>query len=224
MQRSNNANERGRSSGCGFPRFAVLLSVAGAAILFALSAGVGSATSTPNVSHGLPLTIKPPARVPVNHNFNVPVIWSWKCTASSAPPPWVVTLRWEVAPAWNGGPVSAGGSPPFAFGKHSQAFTLKVANACDKSQRAAVLKRLSKDVKLLVQIGGNLQAGGGGLAITQEGGFRNHDPKLGPIGEARAFHLGVTITQGKWTLLDTKVCSYSQTGFDLAEKGVLCWG
>jgi hypothetical protein len=223
MQRSDNPNEQGRSGGCGFSRVLVLLPAGGAAILFALFAGVGSATSTPNVSHRLPVTIKPPARVPVNHNFNVPVIWSWNCTASSAPPPWVVTLRWEVAPAWNGGPVSAG-SPPFTFSKHSQAFTLKVGNACDNSQRAAVLKRLSKDVKLLVQIGGDVQAGGGGLAITQEGGFRNHDPKLGPIGEAQAFHLGVTITQGKRTLLDTKICSYSQTGFDLAEKGVLCWG
>jgi hypothetical protein len=201
--------------------------VAGVGILFTLFLAAGSATSVLNASRGAPLTIKPPAPVPLNHGYGVPLAWSWKCTASSRLTPWTVTVRWEVAPPWNGGPVSqAGGSPPFTF-KHSQVFTLKVGDACNQAPGSAVAKgvtkRLSKDVKLLVQIGGSVTAGGGGLALTQIGGFRNHDPKLGPIDEAQAFHLELTITQGKRTLLDTKLCSYSQAGFDLAEKGVSCW-
>jgi hypothetical protein len=201
----------------------VRLPAAGVAILLTLFAAAGSATSAVNASRGAPLTIKPPAPVPLNHGYGVPIAWSWKCTASSPLTPWTVTVRWEVAPPWNGGRVSpTGGSPPFTF-KHSQAFTLKVADACNHAPGSGVTKRLSKDVKLLVQIGGSVKAGGGGLALRQIGGFRNHDPKLGPIDEAQAFHLELTITQGKRTLLDTKLCSYSQAGFDLVEKGVSCW-
>jgi hypothetical protein len=223
MQRSDDPNVRRRPGGGTLGRPGVRLSAAGVAILLALFAGAGSATSALNAPHGAPFTIKPPAPVLLNHGYGVPIDWSWKCTANSRLTPWILTVRWEVAPPWNGGPTSpTGGSPPFRF-MHAQAFTVKVGDACDHSPGSGFVKRLSKDVKLLVQIGGSVSAGGGGLALTQVGGFRNHDPKLGPIDEAQAFHLELTITQGKRTLLDTKLCSYSQAGFDLVEKGVFCW-
>jgi hypothetical protein len=127
--------------------------------------------------------------VPLNHGYGVPITWSWKCTASSPLTPWIVTVRWEVAPPWNGGPTSpTGGSPPFRF-KHAQAFTVKVGNACDHSPRTGLVKRLSNDEKLLVQIGGNVKAGGGGLALTQEGGFRNQQTALFSANAERVFRI-----------------------------------
>jgi len=221
-EQSGDLNGKGSSDGCGSGRDRRLLMAGGAAILFVLVVGTAGARSGTNASRGAPLTIKPPASVPLNTNYDVPVTWSWRCAAGSVPPPWVLTIRWEVAPAYKGGPLVTGGKPPFKFSRGSRAFSLKVRNACDAGQGVSVRKRLSKDVTLIVTIGGAVQSGGG-LTVEQRGGFRNHDPSLGPVGEAQAFHLGLTIRQGTRTLLDTKLCSYSQTGFSLVEPGVLCW-
>jgi hypothetical protein len=179
-----------------------------------------SATATLNAASGTPLVIKTP---PVRRfpgvkviQYDAPVRWTWACSAESDPAPVTATIRWEVEtralPLF-----SRGGKPPFKFTKRAKSFTVTSAEPCDFLQAGEVVKALPHGAKLTVQVFGKVEAGSGVLYLLQRGGFRRGRSPA-------AFHLGVTLRQGSRTLLDRKLCSWSQTAFLLADRaGVTCW-
>jgi|tagenome__1003787_1003787.scaffolds.fasta_scaffold20905758_2 hypothetical protein len=170
---------------------------------------------------GTPIAIKPPPvrRFPgvKTDQYDAPVVWTWRCTAESDPAPLVVSLRWEVDPR-SLPAFSKGGHEPFRFTKHAKTFAVTAADACDPRQGANAIHPLPHGARLRLRLGGSAQAGGGSASLLLRGGFRTAS------GSAAAFHLGVTMRQGRRTLLDVKLCSWQQTGFVVAKgSGVSCW-
>jgi hypothetical protein len=107
------------------------------------------------------------------------------------------------------------------FSKRAKAFTLTAGDSCDLRQAGIIEARLPQNAKLKVIAGGNVSSGSGTLIVLLRGGFRRTgDVIRGP----EPLHLGITLAQGARTLVDTKICSWNQTGFVLASgSGVSCW-
>jgi hypothetical protein len=176
-----------------------------------------SGDTTLNGSKGKPLVVTQPPGT--KKQYDNPIIWGWRCTADSDPIPQLLTLRWESDPR----PLPLffrGGKPPFKFTKRAKTIKVTTADPCDGHQVGGFLKkRLAKNAKLSVILGGNATTGAGGLLVKFGGEFRN-----GRHGDAKPLHLGIILRQGSRTLVNVKVCTYWQLGFEIAKgKGVNCW-
>jgi hypothetical protein len=187
----------------------------------------GTGASTLNATKGSPLVVAPPKAVkfpPSSHikgtQYDTPATWTWRCSADSDATPLLVTVRWEVDPRPPPA-FSKGGNAPFTFSKQAKAFTLTAGDSCDLRQAGIIEARLPQNAKLKVVAGGNVSSGGGTLIVLLRGGFRRTGNVIrGP----EPLHLGITLAQGARTLVDTKICSWNQTGFVLASgSGVSCW-
>jgi len=187
---------------------------------------VATATSALRASNGTPLKLSPPAvrKFPgvAGTQYDLPLMWTWKCTADSDPTPLTATVQWEIdqRPLPVG---SKGGHAPFRFGSGSKTFMLSAGDSCDAQQVGTAKMFLPQHARLTAFVGGDMAEGTGsvwvGLKDAIGGEFRNSH------GNAAPFHLGVTLKQGSRTLLDARVCAwYHESGFLLARgKNVSCW-
>jgi hypothetical protein len=177
-----------------------------------------SADSTLNAAKGRPLVIRPPAG---KTQYDNPIIWGWKCNPDSDPIPQLLTIRWEVdqreLPLF-----AKGGNPPFTLSRRAKTVKVRNADPCDGHQVTGLTKkRLAKNATLSVILGGNATTGVGGLLVKFGGEFRI---RHGSQNNIHPLHLSIVLKQGPRTLINSKVCAWQQTGFEIANhRGVTCW-
>ena len=174
--------------------------------------------STLNAAKGRPLVVKAP---PGKTQYDNPIVWGWKCNPDSDPIPQLLTIRWEVdqreLPLF-----FKGGNPPFKLSSRAKTIRIPNADPCDGHQVTGLTKkRLAKNATLSVILGGNFKTGFGGLLVKFGGEFRI---RRGNQNNIHPLHLGIVLKQGSRTLVDSKVCAWQQTGWEVANhRGVNCW-
>ena len=185
--------------------------------------GAGSATLT--ASQGTPLVVRPPAvtrQHPFPHAtafvYADPAIWTWTCNANSDSTPLKATVRWELDPRQMPLGLKGFGHAPFTLSKHAKAFTVTAGDSCDSRQGGGVQKRLPQGSSLELLLVGNVKSGGGAMLLKLGKGFRL------PNKNAEAIHVGVTLTQGSRTLVNSLLCTFAAYQWEVGKGyGVDCW-
>jgi hypothetical protein len=185
--------------------------------------GAGSATLT--ASQGTPLVVRPPAvtrQHPFPHAtafvYADPAIWTWTCNANSDSTPLKATVRWELDPRQMPLGLKGFGHAPFTLSKHAKAFTVTAGDSCDSRQGGGVQKRLPQGSSLELLLVGDVNSRRGAMLLKLGKGFRL------PNKNAEAIHVGVTLTQGSRTLVNSLLCTFAAYQWQVGKGyGVDCW-